>query len=567
VARYKKTDKGMAQLVVLAFVAAVIGALSVFALFKWMQKPVVEPESASAAPATAQAPTVQAGATPAVQAPLPAAKPTDLETLVAPVALYPDLLLAQLLPASTYPLEVVQAARWLESKPDLAQASGQGWAPSITVLLQFPQVIYMMNDRLSWTAELGDRFLAEPDSVLAAIQSIRARAMTAGLLKDSSEQKVTKAAVTKVSMGNQQGQGVWVEFPAAPKAAQTRQIEVIRIEPANPQVIYVPQYNPQVLYTAPTAGSTSVYDTTTSQASHWLTYGAGVASGALLGWAISEWRDDNWDNNYHGYYRQPYISYYSGNYNGYRGGSDNINIYRNVNIAGNEINVNRKNTLNRPIPIPWVHDPLHRHGYRYTPQAQQRLATPKQQPALAGQRHATGQAVNPDYAGYGRDKLERVQQTPVEKALGQSIASTRKQQDKAVEQKITHSLNQTDKNPGGSPQPVQQRTQERERAFSEVPQNKKTTTESQLAKTHHSTQQAERLSTAKPGKLAKAMPHSAPASDRTVELMSFTGRSSEANSVFSGISEGSQAQTFSKRGQSSRIEGRIGGTGDGRRRK
>ena len=531
-----KTNKGMARLVVLALLTAVIGALSVFTLFKWTQKPVAESKPATTVPATTQALTVQPGATPAVQAPLPAVEPTDLETLVAPIALYPDILLAQLLPASTYPLEVVQAARWLESKPDLAQASGQGWAPSITVLLQFPQLIFMMNDRLDWTAELGDRFLAKPDTVLAAIQSMRARAMAAGLLKDSPEQKVTKAAVTKVSMGNPQEQGAWAEVPATSKTAQTRQIEVIHIEPANPQVIYVPQYNPQVLYTAPPAPASYPnanpapgYDTTTSQASPWLTYGAGVATGALLGWAISEWSDDDWDDRYHGYYRQPYISHYSGNYNGYRGEANNINIYRDVNISGNEINVNHKNTLNRPVSTPWVHDPLHRHGYRYPPQAQQHLATPKQQPALAGQRQATGQAVNPDYAGYDRDKLDRVRQTQAEKAPGQNIASTRKQQNKVAQQQITPSLNQTDKKPGSSQQPVQKRTQERP-------------------------------SSAKPGELAKAMPRSASASDRTAEVTNFTGRSSEENSVFSGVREGSQAQTFSKRGQFSRAEGRIGGT-------
>ncbi len=563
--RFKKINKGIAQL---TLVIAVIGVLSVFILFKWMQKP-VEGANTTAAPIAIRALTVHPGMTPAVQAPHPAAKLTDLETLVAPIALYPDLVLTQLLPASTYPLEVVQAAHWLESKPDPAQVSDDEWAPDITVLLQFPQVIFMMNDRLDWTAELGDRFLAEPDAVLAAIQSMRARAMVAGRLEDSPEQKVTKATVTKVFMGNQQDHGAWVEVPAASKAARTRQIEVIRIEPANPQVIHVPQYNPQVLYTAlpapdyyPDASPTPVYGTTTSQASPWLTYGVGVATGALLGWTISEWNDDDWDDHYHGYYRQPYISYYSSNYNGYSGGANNINIYRDINIFGNEISANRKNTLNSPVPTPWVHDPLHRHGYRYSSQAQQRLGVPKQQPALAGQRRAAGQAANPDYAGYERNELGRVRQTQAEKALGQDIAPTRKQQNKAAQQKTATSLNQADKKPGVSQQPVQQRTQDH--AFSEVPQNKKTTTESQRAKTHHSTQQAESLSTEKPG---KAIPHSAPAFDRTVEVTNFTDRDSETYSVFSDVRAGNQAQTFSKRGQASRTNGRIEANHDGRRRK
>lgn len=418
---YNKTNNGMARIVIPALVTAVIGALSVFTLFNWMQKPTIEPKSATAAPMTSQILNVQADATP-VQTPLPAIESTDLETLVAPIALYPDLLLAQLLPASTYPLEVVQAAHWLESKPGMAQASGHGWAPSITVLLHFPQLIFMMNDRFDWTAELGDRFLAEPDSVLSAIQSIRAKAMTAGLLKDSPEQKVTKAAVSKLSISNQQDRGAWIEVPAAAKAARTRQTEVIRIEPANPQVIHVPQYSPQVLYTAPPAPASSpypsrppVYDTTTSQTSPWLTYGPGVATDALLGWAISEWNDDNWDDNYHIYYRQPYISHYSGNYNGYSEETNNVNIYREVHISGSDLDANRKNALNRPVPTPWIHDPLHRRGYRYPPEAQQRLTTSQQQPALAGQRHTTSQTVSSEYAGYNRDEPDLMQQTQAQK--------------------------------------------------------------------------------------------------------------------------------------------------------
>lgn len=276
-----------------------------------MQKP-VEGSNTATAPITTRALTVQPGTTPAGQVPYPVAKPTDLETLVAPIARYPDLLLTQLLPASTYPLEVVQAAHWLESKPYLAQASSQGWAPSIVELLRFPQLIFMMNEKLDWTAELGDRFLAEPDSVLAAIQSMRTRALSAGLLKDSAELKATKATVTKVSMDNLPGEGTWVKAPAAAKSDLTRQIEVIRIEPSNAQEIYVPQYNPQLLYSEqsslahnPDANPTSVYDSTTSKILPWLTYGAGVTTGALLGWAISEWNDDDWDDHYHGYYRQP----------------------------------------------------------------------------------------------------------------------------------------------------------------------------------------------------------------------------------------------------------------------
>jgi hypothetical protein len=542
VAYYNKTISRMKRIVIPVLVTAAIAALSFFALFNWMQKPTLEPASATATPIASQAPNVQTDATP-VQAPFPAIESTDVETLVAPIALYPDLLLAQLLPASTYPLEIVQAAHWLESKPDLARASGHGWAPGITALLQFPQLIFMMNDQFDWTAELGDRFLAKPDSVLSAIQSIRARAMTAGLLKDSPEQKVTKAAVTKVSIGNQPDARASADAPSAAKATQTRQIEVIRIEPANPQIIYIPQYNPQALYSAPTKpapysykSKAPVYDTTTPQTSPWLTYSEGVATGALLGWAISEWNDDIWDDNHGVYSQQPHISRYSGNYNGYNGGSSNVNIYRDATVFSNERNAISKKTLNRPVPTPWIHDPLHRRGYRYTAETQQSLNTSKQQPALAGQRHTS---VNSDYAGYDRDKQDLMRQAQMEKTLEQSDTSSHQQQNKTVQQKTQES------------------------AFSELPQNNKAATENQRTKILESGQQTNLPSTITP----EATPHSTPASDRTVGTTNFTGHSSEASNIFSDVREGNEAQKFSKRGRTSRTESRIDATRDGRRQK
>jgi hypothetical protein len=148
----------------------------------------------------------------------------ELDQLLAPIALYPDALLAQILMASTYPLEVVQAARWARThshlKDDQLQAAlqEQTWDPSVKGLVTVPQVLNMMDERLDWTQSLGDAFLAQRQQVMDTVQDLRARAQAAGNLTSTPQQTV-------VSEGN-----------------------VVRIEPASPQVVYVPVYNPAVIY-------------------------------------------------------------------------------------------------------------------------------------------------------------------------------------------------------------------------------------------------------------------------------------------------------------------------------
>lgn len=157
------------------------------------------------------------------------AQAAELEQLVAPIALYPDALLSQILMASTYPLEVVEAARWRKAHPDLqgealeSALQDQDWDPSVKSLAAFPTVLEMMNERLSWTSRLGDVFLAQQDALMDTVQALRARAQAAGNLNSSSEQTVT---VTPSSGGS----------------------TVIRIEPARPEVVYVPIYDPAVVY-------------------------------------------------------------------------------------------------------------------------------------------------------------------------------------------------------------------------------------------------------------------------------------------------------------------------------
>lgn len=162
----------------------------------------------------------------------PTFKPEEIEALVAPIALYPDSVLTQALMASTYPLEVVQAARWVKENPKvkgdaaLKAVESQSWDVSVKSLVAFPQVLEAMNDKLDWTQKLGDAFLAQEKDVLAAVQRLRSRANQSGNLKSNEQQNVI------------------VEPAPAGSATQS----IVKIEPANPQVIYVPSYNPTVVY-------------------------------------------------------------------------------------------------------------------------------------------------------------------------------------------------------------------------------------------------------------------------------------------------------------------------------
>lgn len=151
-------------------------------------------------------------------------KKEEIQQLLAPIALYPDKLLAQVLMASTYPLQIVQAARWqkdnakLAGEPLDAALKSQAWDPSVKSLVPFPDVLQMMSKELEWTQKLGDAFLAQQADVMREIQSLRAKAQETGTLKTTEQQKVTT------------------------------QKQVIVIEPAQPQTIYVPVYNPTVVY-------------------------------------------------------------------------------------------------------------------------------------------------------------------------------------------------------------------------------------------------------------------------------------------------------------------------------
>lgn len=155
----------------------------------------------------------------------------QLESMVAPIALYPDSLLSQVLVASTYPLEIVEAQQWLDQNKALTGAAlvdaakKQNWDPSIQALVPFPDVVKRLNSDIRWTTDLGNAFLAQQNDVMAAVQRLRARAKDSGKLTDTPQQKV----VTE----NKDGQSA------------------IQIEPADPQIVYVPTYDPGYFWGPP----------------------------------------------------------------------------------------------------------------------------------------------------------------------------------------------------------------------------------------------------------------------------------------------------------------------------
>jgi hypothetical protein len=210
--------------------------------------------------------------------------PEELEQLVAPIALYPDPLLSQVLMASTYPLEIVEAARWRAGQPQSLsdrQLSGlladKPWDPSVKAVAAFPDVLEMMNEKISWTGQLGNAFLDQQEDVMAAVQRLRARAQAAGNLQSGPQQTVTVSGSPSV----------------------------IAIAPAQPDTIYVPIYNPTVIYGPwPYPGYVPYY---------WhppryvvrgpvITFSTAFIVGGVL-WSTYDWHHRRFDINVHRYNR------------------------------------------------------------------------------------------------------------------------------------------------------------------------------------------------------------------------------------------------------------------------
>jgi hypothetical protein len=275
------------------------------------------------------------------EAPSKAFSKEQLDQLLAPIALYPDSLLTQILMASTYPLEVVKANNWVKQNKELkgdaltAALEKQEWDPSVKSLVNFPQVLQMMSDKLDWTQNLGDAFLAQQKDVLATVQTLRAKALEAGNLKTTKEQEVV------------------VE----------KDPQVIIIQQADPQVVYVPAYNPTVVYGTwwyPAYPPYYVYPAPYAGAAFF----TGVAVGVAWGYA---WGHCNW-----------------------HGGDVNINVNRNTNVNPN---IDRgkyaqqqkgRGNLDSSGQGKWQHDASHRQGVAYRDSAtakQYGQGTARQTPA------------------------------------------------------------------------------------------------------------------------------------------------------------------------------------------
>ena len=267
----------------------------------------------------------------------------ELDAILAPIALYPDELLAQVLMASTYPLEIVQAERWSQD-PDNAKLTGdqlaaalepQPWDPSVKSLVPFPQILQMMNEKLDWTQKLGDAFLAQQQDVMNSIQYLRAQAQAAGSLKTTEQQVVTTQAQT------------------------------IIIQPASPQIVYVPVYNPTIVYGVWRYPAYPPYYYPPppryypgSAFLSGMAFAAGVAVvGNLWGWGNCNWGRGN-----------VYV---------------NVNRYNQINI--NNINAGRAKTLPANSNT-WRHDPSHRKGVAYRdPGTRQQYLGQKATPSVAAQ--------------------------------------------------------------------------------------------------------------------------------------------------------------------------------------
>src|SRR6476659_3557501 len=255
----------------------------------------------------------------------------ELDSLVAPIALYPDPLLAQTLAASTYPLEVVQLQQWMNNNKNLQgkaladAVAKQPWDPSIQSLVEYPDVVQRMAGNIQWMTDLGNAFLAQQSDVMDAVQRMRAKAQGTGNLKTSA-QSVVKTET--VSSGANAGK------------------QIIEIQQANPDVVYVPSYDPTVVYgPAPVEYPYYPYTYPGYVPGTALAWGAGIALGAAA-WGAwgGHWGNCDWN-----------------------GGNVNINNNNNFNRNNNfnQNNFNRNNVNRGQGQGNWQHNPQHRGNAPY----------------------------------------------------------------------------------------------------------------------------------------------------------------------------------------------------------
>jgi uncharacterized membrane protein YgcG len=245
----------------------------------------------------------------------------ELQSLVAPIALYPDALVAQILTASTFPDQIAIANYWMQQNKSLTGSAlmqavnKQSWDASVKALTEFPSVLNNLSNNLTWTSSLGEAYHDQQAEVMTAIQTLRAQAKAAGNLKSSSQITVVQQSP-----------------------------ETIVIQPANPQVVYVPEYNPAVIYGTPYV--TPGYSAGDVAAAGIIGFGAGIAVGALMSGGCCGWGYSSWNCGWHGtavvYHGGAYYgnsAWHGGYYNGgYHGGYGYNNAYNHSNNYNNSYN-------------------------------------------------------------------------------------------------------------------------------------------------------------------------------------------------------------------------------------
>lgn len=240
----------------------------------------------------------------------------QLDSLTAPIALYPDALLAQVLMAATFPQDVQSAAAWSKANPKLQgddavkAVASQPWDPSVQSLVAFPQVLATMASKPDWVTQIGNAFLAQPNDVMDSVQRLRAQAQKAGNLKSNQQQKIVVQPATN-----------------------TATTQTIVIEPANPQVVYVPTYNPTVVYGAwPYPAYPPVYMPPPPGYAIATGFVSGLAFGAGVAVANSLWGGFSWGSHD--------VNINVNRYN-------NINVNNRINTNGTTTNWNRNTNVER----------------------------------------------------------------------------------------------------------------------------------------------------------------------------------------------------------------------------
>jgi hypothetical protein len=326
--------------------------------------------------AIAQAPEAQSAVqqTTTTESDVPPISNDQLDSLVAPIALFPDPLLAQTLAASTYPLEIIQLQQWMERNKDLKDkaladaVAKQPWDPSVQALAAIPDVVQRLAGNIQWTTDLGNAFLAQQTDVMDAVQRMRGKAENKGTLKTSAQQVVETKTVES---GKQ----------------------VIEIQSAQPDVVYVPSYDPVVVYGAP---AYPYYPYTYPGYYPGMGLAWGAAGFALGAWAGGYWGNCNWNN---------------GNITINNKNNFNKNNWNNINSRPG----NRPGAGNRPSQLPtnggnWNHNPKHRGNAPYDRRGQEKYGNRGQ--GNRGQGNLPGSANRPGGGGAGIAGGNRPSQLP-----------------------------------------------------------------------------------------------------------------------------------------------------------